>query len=116
MGELHERRLVDDNTFETTTNELKLAELDVTSREASLEQAQAILAEAQRGYDLMVLGAVTRGTNGDGPLFEHFVDDVIQESPCPLLVVTSREDEDPAARTEDSALKQRLDDELRDLD
>jgi Kef-type K+ transport system membrane component KefB len=64
------------------------------------EPSQAILAEAQRGYDLLVLGATTRGTNGDGPLFEHFVDDVIQESPCSLLVVTSREDEDPAARTE----------------
>ena len=64
------------------------------------EPSQAILAEAQRGYDLLVLGATTRGTNGDGPLFEHFVDDVIQESPCPLLVVTSREDEDPAERTE----------------
>ena len=53
------------------------------------EPSQAILAEAKRGYDLLVLGATTRGTNGDGPLFEHFVDDVIQESPCPLLVVTS---------------------------
>lgn len=65
------------------------------------EPSRAILAEADRGYDLLVLGATTRGTNGDGPLFEHFVDDVIQESPCPLLVVTSREDEDPAARTAD---------------
>jgi Kef-type K+ transport system membrane component KefB len=64
------------------------------------EPSRVILAEAQRGYDLLVLGAITRGSNGDGPLFEHFVDDVIQESPCPLLVVTSREDEDPAARAE----------------
>ena len=57
------------------------------------EPSRAILAEAERGYDLLVLGARTRGTNGDGPLFEHFVDDVIQESPCPLLVVTSRDDD-----------------------
>jgi Kef-type K+ transport system membrane component KefB len=64
------------------------------------EPSRAILAEAQRGYDLLVLGATTRGTNGDGPLFEHFVDGVIQESPCPLLVVTSREGEDAGARTE----------------
>lgn len=62
--------------------------------------SEAILGEAQRGYDLLVLGAKTRGTNGDGPLFEHFVDDVIQEAPCPLLVVSSREDDDPAARLE----------------
>jgi Kef-type K+ transport system membrane component KefB len=57
------------------------------------EPSRAILAEADRGYDLLVLGARTRGTNGDGPLFELFVDDVIQESPCPLLVVTSRDDD-----------------------
>lgn len=62
--------------------------------------SEAILGEAQRGYDLLVLGATARGMNGDGPLFEHFVDDVIQESPCPLLVVSSREDDDPAARVE----------------
>lgn len=71
------------------------------ARAANGEPSQAILAEAQRGYDLLVLGATTRGTNGDGPLFEHYVDDVIQDSPCSLLVVTSREDEDPAARTEE---------------
>lgn len=58
----------------------------------------AILAEAQKGYDLLVLGAKTRGTNGSGPLFEHFVDEVIQDAPCPLLVVSSREDDDPAER------------------
>jgi HlyD family secretion protein len=48
QNELHERRLVDDNTFEMATNDLKLSELDVTSREASLEQAQAILAESEK--------------------------------------------------------------------
>lgn len=64
------------------------------------EPSRAILAEAQRGYDLLVLGATTRGANGDGPRFEHFVDDVIQESPCPLLVVSSRADDDPSARVE----------------
>jgi Kef-type K+ transport system membrane component KefB len=65
------------------------------------DPSRAILAEAERGYDLLVLGATTRGTNGDGPLFEDFVDDVIQQSPCPLLVVSSRKDDDPAARLED---------------
>lgn len=48
QNELHMRDLVDDNTFEVATNDLKLAELDVTSREASLEQAQAILAESEK--------------------------------------------------------------------
>src|SRR5690606_24081529 len=48
QNELHARGLVDDNTFEIATNDLKLAELDVTSREASLAQAQAILAESEK--------------------------------------------------------------------
>jgi Kef-type K+ transport system membrane component KefB len=62
--------------------------------------SEAILAEAQKGYDLVVLGATTRGTNADGPLFEHFVDEVIQDAPCSLLVVSSREGDDPAERVE----------------
>ena len=62
--------------------------------------AEAILEEANKGYDLLVLGATGRGTNGDGPLFEDFVDDVIQESPCSLLVMASREHDDPDARFE----------------
>ncbi len=48
QNELHDRGLVDDNTFETTTNERELAKLDVTSREASLEQAAAMLAESEK--------------------------------------------------------------------
>ncbi|MEY4642707.1 MAG: hypothetical protein RLZZ227_2701, partial [Pseudomonadota bacterium] len=48
QNELHTRGLVDDNTFEVATNDLELAKLDVTSREASLEQAQAILAESEK--------------------------------------------------------------------
>jgi nucleotide-binding universal stress UspA family protein len=65
------------------------------------DSSATIMAEAERGYDLLVLGATTRGTNGDGPLFEDFVDEVIQRSPCPLLVVSSRKDDDPAARLEE---------------
>lgn len=45
---LHERGLIDDNSFETATNELELAKLDVTSREASLEQASAMLEESEK--------------------------------------------------------------------
>jgi HlyD family secretion protein len=48
QNELHGRGLVDDNTFEVATNDLELAKLDVKSREASLEQAQAILAESEK--------------------------------------------------------------------
>ncbi|MDY6984090.1 MAG: efflux RND transporter periplasmic adaptor subunit, partial [Pseudomonadota bacterium] len=46
--QLHERRLLDDNTFEVATNDLALARLDVASREASLAQASAMLAESEK--------------------------------------------------------------------
>jgi Kef-type K+ transport system membrane component KefB len=64
------------------------------------QPSEAIVTEAQKGYDLLVLGATTRGRNADGPLFEHFVDEVIQDAPCSLLVVSSREDDDPASRVD----------------
>lgn len=51
--------------------------------------AAAILAEARKGYDLLVLPATERRTLGESTLFDRFVDDVIQEAPCPLLVVSS---------------------------
>jgi HlyD family secretion protein len=46
--QLHERRLLDDNTFDVATNDLELAKLDVRSREASLQQASAMLAEQEK--------------------------------------------------------------------
>ncbi len=55
----------------------------------------AVLAEAERGYDLLVLGASEQRTNGEGPLFKQFIDDIIQESPCPLLIVSARPAHDP---------------------
>jgi Kef-type K+ transport system membrane component KefB/nucleotide-binding universal stress UspA family protein len=56
--------------------------------------SEVILAEAKKGYDLLVLSARERKSKGDGSLFERYVDDVIQESPCSLLVLsTPAEDE-----------------------
>ncbi|MGV3592295.1 MAG: efflux RND transporter periplasmic adaptor subunit [Gammaproteobacteria bacterium] len=46
--QLHGRGLLDDNTFEVATNDLELAKLDVASREASLAQASAMLAESEK--------------------------------------------------------------------
>lgn len=47
---LHERGLLEggDDAFEAATNELELARLNVQSREASLQQARAILEEAEK--------------------------------------------------------------------
>lgn len=49
--QLHERGLLDDNTFEVATNDLELAKLDVASREASLAQASAMLAESEKNLN-----------------------------------------------------------------
>jgi len=47
---LHERGLLDggNDAFEAASNELALAKLDITSREAALAQARAILEEAEK--------------------------------------------------------------------
>jgi Kef-type K+ transport system membrane component KefB/nucleotide-binding universal stress UspA family protein len=59
--------------------------------------AAVILAEARKGYDLLVLAATERRTRGEATLFDPFVDDVIQEAPCPLLVVSSNGNGDSRA-------------------
>ena len=45
--ELHERKLIDDNTFDTVTNNVKIAEVDLDSSRESLRQVQAQLEQAQ---------------------------------------------------------------------
>src|SRR5690606_10363092 len=46
--QFHERGLIDDGSFDSATNELELARLDIKSREASLAQARAILEESEK--------------------------------------------------------------------
>ncbi|HWC12468.1 MAG TPA: universal stress protein, partial [Acidimicrobiales bacterium] len=46
-----------------------------------------VLAEADRGYDLLVIGTVGQRSRTGGPTFTQVVDDVIQDAPCPVLVV-----------------------------
>jgi Kef-type K+ transport system membrane component KefB/nucleotide-binding universal stress UspA family protein len=47
----------------------------------------AILKETRRGYDLLVLGATERRSKGS--LFNVLVDQVVQDSPCPTMIVKS---------------------------
>ncbi|MDQ4131991.1 MAG: cation:proton antiporter [Actinomycetota bacterium] len=59
-------------------------------REDDDDHAAAILEEAAKGYDLLVLPATERRTSGgESSLFDRHIDEVIQESPVPLLVVSS---------------------------
>jgi HlyD family secretion protein len=44
---LHERKLIDDNTFETATNNLEIAEVDLRSSRESLQQARAQLEQTR---------------------------------------------------------------------
>ncbi|HEY9824753.1 MAG TPA: universal stress protein, partial [Stenomitos sp.] len=49
--------------------------------------ATSILKEARRGYDLLVLGATDR--RAPGSLFNVLVDQVVQDAPCPAMIVKS---------------------------
>ncbi|MFC6835077.1 cation:proton antiporter domain-containing protein [Halomarina ordinaria] len=53
------------------------------------DATRAVLDEARRGYDLLVLGTGTPGRRPDEPLFTDAVDTIIRDSPCPFLVVRS---------------------------
>jgi HlyD family secretion protein len=46
--QVHERKLLDDDSFEAATNELELAKLDVQTRQASLDQVRAMLEESEK--------------------------------------------------------------------
>ncbi|MGI9034187.1 MAG: cation:proton antiporter [Acidimicrobiales bacterium] len=83
------------------------SQLDVSRSRVKAEEenpSKTILDEAAKGYDLMVLAASERhsgqGVRGDGgsTMFDRVVDDVIQGSPCPLLVVSSPPDDDHGSR------------------
>jgi nucleotide-binding universal stress UspA family protein len=69
-------------------------------KEERANPSDLILAEAQKGYDLLVLTATERRAGGAGSMFERYVDDVIQESPCSLLVVSLPTDDDRERRVD----------------
>ncbi len=69
-------------------------------RDDRTNPSEVILTEANKGYDLLVLSATEHRTRGESSLFDRFVDDVIQESPCSLLVVSMPDDDDHETRPE----------------
>ena len=52
------------------------------------DRAETILKESRRGYDLIVMGA-TEYQGLQSPLFNVLVDRIVQDAPCPTLVVKS---------------------------
>lgn len=65
------------------------ARIEVSTRVARGNPAQAILDEAAKGYDLMAMGAPVPGASSSY-LFGSLVDEVVRRAPCPSLVFTAR--------------------------
>ncbi len=59
-----------------------------TKVESGNDAAEVIIKEANKGYDLIVIGATERQRQA-GTLFNVLVDRVIQEAPCATMVVKS---------------------------
>ncbi|HET7274199.1 MAG TPA: cation:proton antiporter [Longimicrobiaceae bacterium] len=74
------------------TLEMELSGVDVTRKVVeSGEPADVILEEAQKHYDLMILGATE--TASATALFHPMVDQLVRMVPCPTLVVKGRLEE-----------------------
>lgn len=65
---------------------------DVTKKVAEgTKPDRAILEEAQKGYDLVVLGATERSGTSDS-LFNPIVDLIVRTAPCPTMIVKGTAD------------------------
>ncbi|MGH7458217.1 MAG: cation:proton antiporter [Longimicrobiaceae bacterium] len=68
----------------------RFSEVELTKKVvASGDPAKAILAEAEKDYDLMILGATEKTRSG--ALFHPIVDEMVRMAPCPTLVVKGGE-------------------------
>ncbi len=84
-------------------DELVRTELDdvrTIRRSAQEQRSDVIITEAHKGYDLLVLAADERSSNGHGPVFGDTVDAVVKDAPCSVLVVSG-----PAEDETDSYLE-----------
>ncbi|MFC7156209.1 cation:proton antiporter [Halomarina halobia] len=84
-----------DRCFEVMTERLALDgdnDLRNVVREETVGATETVLAEAEQGYDLLVLGAAERGARPNDPLFGAAVDRIIVNAPCPVMVVDAHED------------------------
>jgi nucleotide-binding universal stress UspA family protein len=79
-----------DRALATVVNEMQLpADTTLQTKvESGHNNAEVILKEASKGYDLIVLGA-TGQKRSKGALFNWLVDRVVQEAPCATMVVKS---------------------------
>jgi Kef-type K+ transport system membrane component KefB/nucleotide-binding universal stress UspA family protein len=61
----------------------------------------AVLAELEKGFDLLVIGSSGRRAGSEGSLFSNDVDRLVQDAPCPVLIVRTPHDEDADGGDED---------------
>ncbi len=66
------------------------------TRERTESVAETILEEGSHGYDLLVLGETGAGRTPDGALFSETVDRVVQEAPCPAMIVSTQSAAEPS--------------------
>jgi Kef-type K+ transport system membrane component KefB len=81
---------------------LRLAQLfpsgtDVSTKVATGDPVERIVEEANRGYDLLAMGAPESPENGPH-LFGSVIDEVVRLAPCPSIIVTARGGEWPPRR------------------
>ncbi len=84
-------------------DELVRTELDdvrTIRRSVQEQRSDVIITEAHKGYDLLVVAADERSSNGHGPVFGDTVDAVVKDAPCSVLVVSG-----PAEDETDSYLE-----------
>lgn len=73
---------------------------------------ELVLAEAEKGYDLLVLSSVGPPSERGSTLFGEGVDNLVQDAPCPVLIVRTAGPEEGEEDAEDGS----SDDEPEPLD
>jgi len=85
-----------DKTLQEVDGRLDLPKSQVRRIERSDEEgdqfADMVLSEAEKGYDMLVLSSTGSLSKREGTLFGEGVDNLVQDAPCPVLIVRSARD------------------------
>lgn len=79
------------------------------SRSERTSATETVLTEADRDYDMLVLGDVEHGASATDPLFGDPLDAIIRDAPCPVLVASAFDERDEnGSRLEDVSFRRIL--------
>ncbi|MDP8976223.1 MAG: cation:proton antiporter [Actinomycetota bacterium] len=88
----------DDEALDDVERRLDLPKSQIRRIERSDDDggrfAELVLAEAEKGYDMLVLSSSGARSERGGTLFGEGVDNLVQDAPCPVLIVRSAAQED----------------------